>query len=152
MSQNDALSAKGSIPFSWENKPGLSKVVTHHDNSAETTPDVVKLPPPPYYYSGSPKARSPELQIPLPPCPFLPPSASKSSSRKSLRRQEDPFLAAYKECTKSVKNSKSYKDSKKDFVKKSMFRLSCKHSCAVRDDSLVKLSHLPRPGTPGEKF
>ncbi|PIA57048.1 hypothetical protein AQUCO_00600047v1 [Aquilegia coerulea] len=143
-------SSQGNIPFSWENQPGISKV--KHPSDVGTYASI-KLPPPPCQ-SDSPttqKILGQDIQVPLPPCPFQSP-VIRSSSRKGLRRvlDDDPFLAAYKECTKSVKQGKL---SKSTSIKKSggsregrigsLF--SCKHSCGVREDSLVKrsLSSLP---------
>ncbi|KAF2324228.1 hypothetical protein GH714_010838 [Hevea brasiliensis] len=98
--------AKGSVPFSWEKKPGVSKVFNQRFPSEG---DLVKLPPPPCpIESRSPRVSTHDIQIPLPPCTFQPPS--RSSSRKDLRKQDDPFLAAYKECTKSTKKGKLSKN------------------------------------------
>ncbi|TYH28890.1 hypothetical protein ES288_A02G180100v1 [Gossypium darwinii] len=89
--------SQGNIPFSWEDKPGVSKSskVTHYG----------------------------------------------STSLKGLRGWlDDPFLAAYKECTKSgeIKTGGS-----KLPVRKKKIGFSCKNACDVRDDNLVRLSNLP---------
>ncbi|KAF5190955.1 hypothetical protein FRX31_019458 [Thalictrum thalictroides] len=114
----------------------------------------IKLPPPPCK-SDSPtttqKVLGQDIQVPLPPCPFQPP-VIRSSSRKGLRRLDDadPFLAAYKECTRSVnKQGKLTKSSKKSGGSSREGRIgslfSCKHSCGVREDNLVKRSLSSRP-------
>lgn len=130
----------GTIPFSWENKPGASKVT---QQECPTKGDfVLKLPPPPCPSSETATTNSVhDFQIPLPPCAFHPPS--RNSSRKGLRKQEDPFLAAYKECTKSIRNGKSVKNDVGFGFRKNMLDFSCKRSCSVQDDSLVRISQLP---------
>ncbi|GKV10408.1 hypothetical protein SLEP1_g21774 [Rubroshorea leprosula] len=95
-----------------------------------------KLPPPPCS-SKNTRISNHDVQIPLPPCVFQPPS--KSSSRKGLRRQDqdDPFLAAFKECTKTPHKGKLPK-------KEVGFGFSCKQSCSVRDGNLVRISRVPK--------
>ncbi|KVH98728.1 hypothetical protein Ccrd_023045 [Cynara cardunculus var. scolymus] len=135
---------EGNIPFSWENKPGIrkdkifagegrGKVV---QDISSTTQGRRKLPLPPLPCENSDKATCVDdddhhIRIPLPPCAFPPPS--RSSSRRS--KADDPFLIAYKECTKSNK--------KGTLMRKNSFLASCKHSCSVRDDSIVRVSHIP---------
>ncbi|OAY51045.1 hypothetical protein MANES_05G183500v8 [Manihot esculenta] len=133
---------KGNVPFSWEKKPGVSKAISQMFHSEA---DFVKLPPPPCLIENQSPARvsTHDIQIPLPPCTFQPPS--RSSSRKGgLKKQEDPFLAAYKECTKSTSDSNKKTGGKlcrNVGLRKGMFSLSCKNSCSVRDDNLVRVSH-----------
>ncbi|KAL5706660.1 hypothetical protein ACHQM5_024801 [Ranunculus cassubicifolius] len=150
MNQSKVYS-QGNVPFSWENKPGISKV-------KYSSSDVKgKLPPPPYHSDSSPKVLGGQetlLQVPLPPCLFQTPV--RSSSRKGgLRRKDeddDPFFAAYKEVTKSGKQGKLGKSSSKKGSSRAKEGrtgglFSCKHSCSVREDSLVvKMSsaHVPR--------
>ncbi|KAK4428711.1 hypothetical protein Salat_1170900 [Sesamum alatum] len=148
------IHSQGKVPFSWENKPGVSKEVARqhdhdhdhdhdHGHDVEPTP---KLPPPP---CPPENARVPfhDLQIPLPPCPFQPAAPSRSSSRKGLKKIDDPFLIAYKEVTKSNKKSKGLGGSKGDQgfgLMKNMAIFSCKQSsCGVAEDSVVRLSQLP---------
>ncbi|KAJ9166368.1 hypothetical protein P3X46_021138 [Hevea brasiliensis] len=130
---------KGNVPFSWEKKPGVSRVAIQRYPSEE---DFVKLPPPPCPI-GSPRVSAHDIQIPLPPCTFQPPS--RSSSSRSFRKQDDPFLAAYKECTKST--NKKAKLSKNlaagSGLRKGIFNLFCKNCCSVRDDNLVRVSQIP---------
>lgn len=119
------------VPFSWENEPGVSKVSDLKDDDGPRL--SFKLPPPPCpTESGRVSVR--DIQIPLPPCAFQPPS--RSSSRRGLgfnKHDQDPFLAAFKECTKNSRKGK--------LRKKAMFNFSCKNSCGVRDDNLVRVSH-----------
>ena len=80
----------GNVPFSWENKPGVSKVTPSFE-------EPLKLPPPPCS-TDSPKLAVHGLYVPLPPCPFQPPR--RISPKKGMsRREDDPFLAAYMECS-----------------------------------------------------
>lgn len=122
--------SQGSIPFSWEDKPGISKVTTNQEHET--------------------------MKIPLPPCPSKPPRRSTSS--KDFKWQEDPFLVAYKECTKTVNNGKlssstttthGHDGVKKGCVvigsklRKTKFMFSCKSSCDAREDNFIKLCNLP---------
>lgn len=128
------------IPFSWENKPGVSKS-TPPDSPAEAARFMEKLPPPPCQPEKA--SLHQDLKIPLPPCVFQ--SPLRSSFRRGLRKEDDPFLLAYQECTKSTKKGKANRD-EVDFgilKKSSMSFFSCKHSCSVRDDSIVRISQLP---------
>lgn len=143
MSHNKVHSL-GKVPFSWENSPGISKV-----NPKEGPKDVGqvthKLLPPPPCPSDSPKVVGVDLQIPLPPCTFQPPM--RSSSRKGDKR-EDPFLAAYVVCTKSVGHGKTKLGKNKHrgggrWLGWSLFEFSCKRSSGVREDSLVRFTNLP---------
>ncbi|KAK9269905.1 hypothetical protein L1049_025478 [Liquidambar formosana] len=143
MSHNKVHS-QGTVPFSWENKPGVSKA-THQDLMGDKGEFAIKLPPPP---CPPEKARVSvhDLSIPLPPCAFQPPS--RSSSKKGLGKHEDPFLIAYMECTKSNRKGKMSTSDGKNGVrsrkKKSMFDFSCKQSCSVMEDNVVKMSQVPR--------
>ncbi|KAB2036858.1 hypothetical protein E1A91_D03G032500v1 [Gossypium mustelinum] len=129
--------SQGNIPFSWEDKPGVSKPskVTHYgcpidgglygDGGLLTdiaVRDNNEVPPPP-------------------PCSIRLPPPRRSTSLKGLRWWlDDPFLAAYKECTKSgeIKTGGS-----KLPVRKKKIGFSCKNACDVRDDNLARLSNLP---------
>lgn len=138
----------GKVPFSWEKVPGVCKTSTVAIYGANyelhKTSALKNLPPPPCptFHVGhcSPKASSDhDLHIPLPPCPFqADPIISRSSSKKGLNvRKVDPFLAAYMECTKSKGGSRGMGG-----LRAGMEVLSCKQSCKVREDSLVKVVHL----------
>ncbi|PSS30674.1 SWI/SNF-related matrix-associated actin-dependent regulator of chromatin subfamily A-like protein [Actinidia chinensis var. chinensis] len=128
--------SQGSVPFSWEDMPGVSKAITtHKESQRDIDLKALNLPP---------------LVLP-PPCqtPVQPPR--RSTSKKALWQEEDPFLVALKECTKSVKNCRAtncesrngcvtgFKVSKSKFM-----NFSCMRSCEVEDDKTVmKLSNLP---------
>lgn len=140
----------GKVPFSWEKAPGVCKTSTVAIHGAghelhKTSALIKNLPPPPCPTSHvghcSPKASSVhDLHIPLPPCPFQAEPISRSSSKKGLNnvRKEDPFLAAYMECTKSKWGSRKGMGG----LRAGMEVLSCKQSCKVREDNLVKVVHL----------
>lgn len=148
------VNSQGSIPFSWEDKPGISKVTTKEkrpiDRSAQALDLTSSIPSSPSKQQSSLLSNGVKLvsvandllKIPPPPCASQPPS--RSSSAKGLRWQEDPFLLAYKECTKSVKKGKDQNNKKGSRLKKGIFMyFSCNNSCEVRDDNFVRLSHLP---------
>ena len=136
MSETEGFS-KGRVPFAWENQPGIRKKGTckFHESSGAV---AMKLPPPPVKQPEGGKAGLIDLQdIPLPPCAFQPP-ISRNGSKRDM--QDDPFLAAYNKCTKSSESTgrrSSFK--RRDGI--SIF--SCKRSCSVRDDSIVRISQLP---------
>ncbi|KAG2692423.1 hypothetical protein I3760_08G053500 [Carya illinoinensis] len=139
------------IPFLGETKPGVS-MNTHKECLTEED-FAFNLPPPPYRSETAARVLAHDIQIPLPPCTFQPPS--RSSSRKVLRKQDhDPFLAAYRECTKSSNggNSKLPKNGVKSGLRKNMLiGLSCKWSCSARDGNLVRISQLPFDRSDEEK-
>ncbi|KAM5565920.1 hypothetical protein ABKV19_019765 [Rosa sericea] len=158
--------SRGTVPFSWENKPGVSKL-SQTKTEAKTEyyfikDDDYKLPPPPRVsFHG-------DYQLPLPPpCTFQAP-ISRNSSIKGLisnkAETEDPFQMAILECTKSIHNGGgngsgdvATKGRRKTSLSlspkhyggfgsglRSLFgSLSCKCSSSVRDDSLVKVSRVP---------
>ncbi|MCD9645101.1 hypothetical protein HAX54_033777, partial [Datura stramonium] len=107
MTTNNKVHFKGNVPFSWEKKPGVSKITpTKNCATGEYSPKV--LPPPPCKSKVAPLHH---LQIPLPPCTSQPPAPplSRSSSRRIFKKQDnhdDPFYIAYKECTKSSRKCK----------------------------------------------
>ncbi|OMO70852.1 hypothetical protein COLO4_28461 [Corchorus olitorius] len=137
--------SQGNVPFSWENKPGVCKM-TSQDCLKEDF-FLQKLPPPPCPPETARVSISNSIQdnkIPPPPGAFQPPS--RSSSRRGLKKSDDPFLAAYKECTKSTNKGKLAKNVNgggSGNLKKGVFSFSCKQSCSVRDDNLVRISQLP---------
>ncbi|XVF17487.1 hypothetical protein REPUB_Repub10bG0126800 [Reevesia pubescens] len=146
--------SQGNIPFSWEDKPGVSKSskVTHYDQECPIDMGLYALnqTPPPSDAGGSTKILVHDKKVPPPPpCSIqLPPK--RSTSVKELRCwQEDPFLAAYEKCTKNGGiNGKLSSEGRKNggskllLVRKKKISFSCKNS-DVRDDNLVRLSNLP---------
>lgn len=168
--------------FSWEEKPGVSKVLERKTTEEQNynyfsgtddggdgsgvgddtshTLKLIKLPPPP----GPPeKYRTSfrnDLQIPPPPCAFFQPPLRCSSRKKN----DDPFLIAYKECTKSSRkdhiklgkftttttgddgdDGDGHGGSELRFgLKKNISFLNCKHSCSsLVSDSIISTSQFP---------
>ncbi|QCD99057.1 uncharacterized protein LOC114193677 [Vigna unguiculata] len=146
MSQPKDHSAR-KITFSWEKKPGVSKV-TSETLIPEEEEFLAKLPPPPCTpEEATPKNHVHNFQIPLPPCAFQPPFYRTSSKRGLWFQDRDPFLAAFKECTKNQKsgnkvNKKFIKHGIESRVRKSMSFFSCTRSCTVHDTNLLRISHL----------
>lgn len=156
MNKKEIQYSKRNVPFSRENKQGVSNKVTQtkldYDHTqfssinpltlSKNTKDLdfhgMKIPPPPCFYERPPRLRS-------------------SSSRRGFikKQDDDPFYRAYKECTKTSTSRKGKFFgglSKDDFfigMKKNKNYMSsvfsCKHSCSVREDSVVmiNLSHIP---------
>ncbi|XWS14823.1 hypothetical protein CRYUN_Cryun35bG0041700 [Craigia yunnanensis] len=120
--------SQGNVPFSWENKPGVCKETSQEDSEVDYF--LQKLLPS-SYPPESARISSHGIKIPPPPCAFHPPS--RTSSRRGLKRFDDPFLAAYKECTKSTSKAKLAKKDGGSGLKKGMFNFSCKQSCSVRN-------------------
>ncbi|KAK9284689.1 hypothetical protein L1049_023865 [Liquidambar formosana] len=136
----------GNVPFSWEEEPGVCKVSHQKRPTDIGLYGLDHLSRPPSAPTSPPcHSNSAKVPVPLPPCPSKPPR--RSTSLKGLWRQEDPFLAAYKECTKNEKLGKSPSESKRGSVgfnvRFSKFGFSCKKPGHVREDNLVKLTHLP---------
>ncbi|KAK3231190.1 hypothetical protein Dsin_003071 [Dipteronia sinensis] len=169
------------VPFSWEIKPGVSKLkVTAADDQDQERIErwhlitLMNLPSPPCPSKASSRAdHDQELaqQVPLYLCPFQSPLISKSSSRRSSRvgkqQLEDPFLVAYRKCTELYAvNGKLLSSDIDDFNRKidsrskkmkmknmNMYVLSCKYSCAVITDNLMLMSpRCPERRRKGEKF
>ncbi|XP_026662443.2 uncharacterized protein LOC113463050 [Phoenix dactylifera] len=141
----------GNMPFSWENQPGVSKVAPSTEErpkGAGPPHEPLKLPPPPFS-TDSPKLAAHGLYVPLPPCPFQPTRVILSKKGMS-RREQDPFLAAYLECTKSVNKQKKASKCKAG-LQKARLVFSCKHTCGVREDGMVRLSQLPGIHLKGER-
>ncbi|KAL2322871.1 hypothetical protein Fmac_027250 [Flemingia macrophylla] len=144
----------GSIPFSWEDKPGVCKTPNECPLNIGSQQGITQkssstlLPPPPLVDPShlSNSRRMLDKKIPLPPCLLQPPRRSTSEKDKGFRWQEDPFLVAYKECTKSEKNYKVPRKNKRGVgsnfsLSKSIF--SCRSANDVQDDIYVKLSRRP---------
>lgn len=143
--------SQGNIPFSWEDTPGVSKSMPQHDSLIDPTRrSSISNFPNFDSFSGLMALKCEDIKIPPPPpCQNLQPPR-RSISGKGIGRwqwQEDPFLAAYKECTKSSCNGKlDANENKKKNVrarKNYKFMFSCRNSCDVEDGSFVKLSNLP---------
>lgn len=87
------IHSKPNVPFSWEKKPGVSKVIS----------------PPPCPVPEKSKVRSfQNLQIPLPPCAFNAPPLLRNLSKRIFKKKDDPFYMAQIECTKSSRKCNNY--------------------------------------------
>lgn len=141
---SNKVHSQGKVPFSWENKPGVSKtgsskrqVKNHHHN-------VAPLPPPPCPPENNGRPSFHDIQIPLPPCAFQP--LTRTSSKKGLKKttMDDPFLIAYNEVTKSDHTKGKSPDHEFGLFKSNMSIFSCKKSsCNVMEDNIVRLSKVP---------
>jgi len=92
-----------SIPFSWESKPGLSKI-THQNNDLRLT-NLVLQPPPCSSSRTTYNKHQNSFEVPN----FILCASQPSSMRNRLFRLEsqtgDPFIEAYKKCTETPKDS-----------------------------------------------
>lgn len=132
--------SQGSVPFSWEVKPGISKL--NPTNMNLNAPHVLVQPQtssfPNAHYSD--RRNSKLTMVDHGAAEILPPPPS---SKRNIWQQQDsdPFLAAIKQCTKSSGSSQS---SKRILgLWKSKFVLSCKYACDVREDNLVMMTTKP---------
>ncbi|KAI3451897.1 hypothetical protein Pfo_008562 [Paulownia fortunei] len=138
------IRSQGYVPFSWEEKPGVPKF-NHQKSPSDMELTALKILSDNFSSSGV--QAQPTNIAPPPPCTSQPPR--KSYSGKGLWWKDDPFLAALKSCTKSESNHRGHEglrqkgtESKgKNISKISVF--SCKQSCNVESDNLVKFSKLP---------
>ncbi|MED6197713.1 hypothetical protein PIB30_059200 [Stylosanthes scabra] len=173
------------VSFSWEKKPGISKVIATNTTTLNDTNNhgeipikeneiLSKLPPPPSCIQQQKQEQEKDTtnipnyhhdfqDIPLPPCAFQPPYY-RTTSKKGLwvvqDHQDDPFLAAYKECTKN-NNQRSGDDGERkkknkntklvnrgrlieSRLRKGLSLFSCKKFSSVHDNNnLVRISSFP---------
>ncbi|CAA0839704.1 Unknown protein [Striga hermonthica] len=126
------IHSQGYVPFSWEEKPGISKF-NHQKTSSDVNLTDMKLLP-----ENSSGAHNIKV-TPPPPCNSRP--STTSFSRKGSWWLDDPFLAALTSCTKGVPEKEPSKG--KNVIGKRAGVFSCKHSCDVEKDSFVRLTKLP---------
>lgn len=133
-SPSPSLSLLKSIPFSWEEEPGISKSGSPDTPKGNEEFTGLGLPLPPFRAESVRRLPAHGLYIPLPPCPSRPSAkvGSEHHGKRGKRRVQDPFLAAYMECTKSEKESKG----------RTRGVLSCKYVGGVREDAIVRLSRV----------
>ena len=140
------------VSFSWEKKPGVSKVTTHGETLPREHEPLAKLPPPPCTQQEAANTTRNHVHdfqnIPLPPCAFQPPYYRTSSKKGLWVQDDDPFLAAYKECTKNQKSGggrtkKLAKAGIESRLRKGLSCFSCKRSCSVHGNNSVRISSLP---------
>lgn len=144
------------IPFSWEEKPGISKFNnnndTHCNQNAEVDRPLQKSQPPPtnYYSSSVTNAAYYSTKI-SPPPPFSSDGKTHHPYRSSKglwwRHLDDPFTVAMKECTKNIKHYGGLPSEGKICIasngfswnKKIVFSCKKSSSCDVRENNLVRL-------------
>ncbi|CAL0330942.1 unnamed protein product [Lupinus luteus] len=138
--------SQGSIPFSWEAKPGVCKTPNNIERSLQVSAINQTI------HDSALSLTHLENKIPLPPCPSQhSPPFHRSTSSKVFKWQQDPFLIAYKECTKSERNDRLSTKNKKGVVgsncsmrRGKYYIFSCRDASDVRDDSYLKILQLPR--------
>ncbi|KAH1082499.1 hypothetical protein J1N35_022260 [Gossypium stocksii] len=143
-----------SIPFSWEDKPEVSRSkpkVNYYDQDCPIGLGFYDLNQKNYVSDPSGSSSISVHEKKVPPPPPLSVQLKGSPYRKGGLKwwQEDPFLLAYKECTKSGGNMKHLSSEAKESTDsselswKKKITFSCKKSCDVSNDNLVRLSNLP---------
>ncbi|KAL2317865.1 hypothetical protein Fmac_031741 [Flemingia macrophylla] len=115
------------VPFSWEHKPGLSKVTNGHNGAS------LVLQPPPCSSSGSGSDHKHKVEEDSQILCAVQNSLRISSFRMDTHKEEDPFVEAYKKCTQSPfihQQSHRVQKSHRSWptIRKYMHILSCKHS------------------------
>ncbi|KAG0450965.1 hypothetical protein HPP92_026659 [Vanilla planifolia] len=117
--------SSGSIPFLWEHRPGVAKVSAASDaeprkeRSAASKP---RLPPPPGPVGSDNLV-----------------AAINRSGRWTKKVEDDPFLAAYMECTDGGKKGDGEKRKGKKVFGRSV--LFCRFGCGeVREDGMVVMA------------
>uniref|UniRef100_A0A7N0ZQ59 Uncharacterized protein n=1 Tax=Kalanchoe fedtschenkoi TaxID=63787 RepID=A0A7N0ZQ59_KALFE len=141
------------VPFSWENRPGVSKVVARGSDEKEGAGEqghqylvALKLPPPPCPQSSDKHSL---IKMVHRGEPAFGRRQVRSSSKRRFRIEDDPFLMAYKECTKTSQAHMKKMSSKESStsVKTVLGYFSCRtSSCYVRDNSTVRILG-PQPGS-----
>lgn len=146
----EKVHSQGGIPFSWEDKPGVSKV-NHYDQHCPIGLELHDSNQTNYVSDpiGSSSILVHEKKVPPPPPLSVQLKGSPSGKGGFKWWQEDPFLLAHKECTKSEGNMKHLSSEAKESTgssklsRKKKIAFSCKKSCDVSDDNFVRLSNLP---------
>lgn len=147
--QGTTVRLMGSIPFSWENKPGVSSTT---EEMIGASPDQSFTLPAIRNVAG----HGLNNIVPLPPCrSILETIVSKSNkiinggSKKESKEWEDPFLAAYIKCTAA--EASVWTQGRRRRRKKNRYALlevlSCKANTGTRENALVKLSELHQVGS-----
>ncbi|KAL3618902.1 hypothetical protein CASFOL_037130 [Castilleja foliolosa] len=141
------IRSEGNVPFSWEEKPGVSK--SNHLKSSSTSNMDLKIMS--ENFSCSDQEKGTRIGPP-PPCNTLQLRRRKIFSRKILWWQDDPFLAAQKSCMKNVpkyhdesirRKGNESSNKWKNVISKSTSGFSCKLSCDVESDNFEKFTKLP---------
>lgn len=155
MNPRKKVHSSRSVAFSWVRKALPSP---HHGNNTGSSGQAAvpqkSSPPPPITANVSdetPPAIHQDMKIPPPPCRSQPPPRRRTFW-KAFRRQHDPFLVAYKECTKTPALGDKVGVGFNSIAGKSRVSFSCKTSVDARDDHFLKPSsmppRLPHPSNP----
>uniref|UniRef100_A0A6N2MIX3 Uncharacterized protein n=1 Tax=Salix viminalis TaxID=40686 RepID=A0A6N2MIX3_SALVM len=147
MKQSKTVHSNGHVPFSWEKRPGESKVVTNHHGCLSKETSEVKLQPPPCPVEGS-RISTHDIIIPLPPCKFQAPAAPPEVLQEEASRRRILMTHSWQLIKSALRAPRKISLLKKkwglDRRKGALFDLSsCKQSCSVRDDNLVRVSQVP---------
>nr|KYP39471.1 hypothetical protein KK1_039204 [Cajanus cajan] len=105
---------KVSVPFSWEYKPGLSKVTRQNIDARDSN---LVLQPPPRSSSNIGKNKQHIRVEDMEGANFIlcavKPSSLRIRSVQLERQKQDPFVEAYKKCTQTPKDPIMHKRSSK---------------------------------------
>lgn len=142
--------SKAKVPFSWELKPGVSR----KHNKTEDQQLQWKLTPPPCSHV---EYREKLLQSPLVVCPFTPSNmvrTSRSNFSSFRKREDDPFLEAYRKCLERSplrvsslgRNVRADQDCYGKSKNKSfLLWLWSKYSCNLGTDGWSRVSRFLKP-------
>lgn len=120
------------VPFSWELKPGVSKL-TCEETGMGVRCATLDLPSPPRLSKNALFCVN-HLQGVLPPPPISP------VRKGDVNKKEDRFVAAHRKCTKYSMNGKLGTDGKKDTCRTRTIKDMFTSSCAIcSESSVVKL-------------
>lgn len=136
------------VAFAWEHEPGVSK-------SKRQSPAEAKKPSSRRTQardSSKKPAEAHRLRVPPPPGGPGAPAVSPSASRRGVRPEEDPFLAAYLACTANGRKAAGRRSERgRDVGAQKLLGwaglrlglgLSCKTSCGVAEESHVRVSKI----------
>uniref|UniRef100_A0ACD5W8S4 Uncharacterized protein n=1 Tax=Avena sativa TaxID=4498 RepID=A0ACD5W8S4_AVESA len=132
------------VAFSWEHEPGVSKLQQSPVEAKKPSSRRTLAP------ASTKKAEAHRLRVPPPPGG---PAVSPSASRRGVRPDEDPFLAAYLACTANGRKAAGRAGTGRGHKLLGWaglrlgLGLSCKTSSAVAEESLViRLAKNPSSG------
>ncbi|MED6130710.1 hypothetical protein PIB30_003288 [Stylosanthes scabra] len=143
------------VPFSWESKPGLSKV-SNSSNSERTisrrSSNLELKPPPPFRNKISRGKNSEEDEVVdydediessnflcavHPRISSFRMESSGATHTHCYNKEEDPFVEAYKKCTKTPPSSSSSK-----LLKRSRRNKNKSSSSSSWSNSIIKYMHI----------
>lgn len=147
-----AVTACRTVAFAWEHEPGVSKLQSPVVE-AEKKPSVGGRTPASSRTKKAEAHAPHRLRVPPPPGGPASPQARSRPSRRAVRPEEDPFLAAYIACTASGRKAGRGQLEAQKLLGWAGLRLrlglglglglSCKSSCGVAEESVVSLGAIP---------